>query len=76
MRTYKIVETKRRITRQLIFMVAAILALLAIGLMGPDEVDLEQRRYCEMVALYNQDPSTGWPDYKGIYNSECNHEER
>jgi hypothetical protein len=52
---------------------AFVLALLAVLFIagGEADEDLEKRRYCEMVALYLDDPSTGWPDYRGTYNSEC-----
>ena len=27
--------------------------------------------YCEMVRLHKADPTIGWPDYKQIYDKEC-----
>ena len=54
--------------------VALILTLLALWLMSPDEeeVTLQQDIYCDMVGRYlDTYGEFGWPDYKGIYETEC-----
>lgn len=38
---------------------------------GPSAEDLQQAEYCRMVALYRDDPSTGWPDYEGSFRQHC-----
>lgn len=45
-------------------------ALCVIGT-GPDELETQQRQYCEMVALNRADPMVGWPDFNESYDSEC-----
>lgn len=50
--------------------IAIGLALCALGT-GPDELEAEQRQYCEMVALNRADPTVGWPDFNESYDSEC-----
>ena len=35
------------------------------------ELDIEQQAYCEMVEMFDNDNSTGHPDYKNIYNTSC-----
>lgn len=52
------------------------LALVVIGLLVTGTMDLESEQaelaqYCEMVELHKQATSKGWPDYKGIYDTEC-----
>lgn len=55
--------------------ICAILAgLILFGLVGAMDAEDEQAQqdlYCEMVKLHKQDPSTGWPDYDGIYDTAC-----
>ena len=36
--------------------------------------DVELKHYCEMVDIRRNsgDPYLGWPDYRGVYDSECN----
>lgn len=68
---FRIVAIRHRSPWPTVILMLACLAALAWIAGGEADEDLEQRRYCEMVALYKQDPSTGWPDYKGTYNSEC-----
>lgn len=56
----------------LIALLVLIVLIIAIAVMrGHDEEDLAQRHYCEMVTLYKQNPSTGWPDYEGTYDQLC-----
>ena len=54
---------------------AAFLAVLMLfGMVGAMDAEDEQaqlEQYCEMVNLHKQDPSTGWPDYDGIYAESC-----
>ena len=57
------------------YTICAILAgLILFGLVGAMNAEDEQDqldRYCEMVKMHKQDPSTGWPDYDGIYREAC-----
>ena len=57
------------------YTICAILAgLILFGLVGAMDAEDEQAqldRYCGMVKLHKQDPSTGWPDYDGIYAESC-----
>lgn len=48
----------------------SILAAIITG-DGPTEEDLRMAEYCRMVALYRDDPSTGWPDYEGTFAQQC-----
>jgi hypothetical protein len=60
-------------TSKLVFLLIGIaigLALCATGT-GPDELEVELRQYCEMVALNRADPTVGWPDFHKTYDSEC-----
>lgn len=50
--------------------VAIGIAILVMAA-GPDELELEQQRYCEMVALNRADPTVGWPDFDKSYDREC-----
>ena len=53
---------------------AIIAGLVLFGLVGTMDAEDEQAQlehYCEMVKLHKQDPSTGWPDYDGIYDESC-----
>ena len=48
--------------------------LVLFGLVGSMDAEDEQAQlenYCEMVKLHKQDPSVGWPDYDGIYDTAC-----
>lgn len=58
------------------FLILGIVAGLTVSavLSGPDELEMEQRQYCEMVALNREDPTLGWPDFNNTYDSECTHE--
>ena len=59
------------------YLAALIVALIAYFSVSADdyEAELEEGRlYCEMVTLNMEDPSSGWPDYKGIYDKECEHD--
>lgn len=70
-------QQPRRINVQHI--VLAVLALVFI-LLGAEAVkdfgkfgeNMEQKQYCDLVALHKQNPDLGWPDYAGTFNAECN----
>ena len=55
--------------------IAIILSLILHILNGlPSEADIATEQhltYCEMVRLHKADPTIGWPDYKQIYDKEC-----
>lgn len=55
--------------------ICAVLAgLILVGVMGSMDAADEQSElahYCDMVKLHKNDPSTGWPDYNGIYREAC-----
>lgn len=57
------------------YIICAILAgLILFGFVGAMDAEDEQAQlehYCEMVKLNKTDPSTGWPDYDGIYAKSC-----
>jgi hypothetical protein len=50
-----------------------LLLIMAVNQMAPDELELEQRQYCQMVALHRADPTVGWPDFRHTYDTECTH---
>lgn len=52
------------------FLVGLILFGL-VGTMDAEDEQLQLEHYCEMVKLHKQDPSIGWPDYDGIYDTAC-----
>ena len=57
------------------YTICAILAgFILFGLVGAMDAEDKQAQlehYCEMVKLHKQDPSVGWPDYDGIYDTAC-----
>ena len=57
------------------YTICAILAgLILFGLVGTMDAEDEQAQqdlYCEMVKLHKQDPSVGWPDYRGEFDELC-----
>lgn len=54
------------------FALATSVAFILLGCVGPDEVELEQRQYCEMVELFiSSNGENGWPDYKNTYAESC-----
>lgn len=53
------------------FVVGVLLVLLYGAATTPDELALEEAQYCEMVALYRHDPTTGWPDFRHNYAEVC-----
>lgn len=56
----------------LFYVAVAVLATAAfLILRGPDEQDLAQEQYCEMVELHKHDPDLGWPDFNHNYDSIC-----
>lgn len=62
-------KTSRKL--KLLFAGIAVGAALWIIGTGPDELEAQQRQYCEMVALNRADPTVGWPDFNESYESEC-----
>lgn len=49
--------------------------LIALALLGgfKDDVEaMEQKQYCEMVAMYDEAEGIGWPDFEGTFAAECN----
>ena len=69
-------------TKKFITEVLLLIAVLAIAFIlrfelspTPSEADVateQHSNYCEMVRLHKADPTIGWPDYKQIYDKECN----
>lgn len=51
---------------------ALVLGVLALGGFKDAAEDLEQRQYCELVALHKANPDLGWPDFHGTFEQECN----
>ena len=52
----------------------ALFLIVAFGIAGhfdAEDAQAQLEHYCEMVKLHKQDPSTGWPDYDGIYDTAC-----
>lgn len=46
--------------------------VLTIAFMNDaEEAEKADDLYCEMVKMHLSDPSTGWPDYKGVYDAQC-----
>ena len=62
-----------------LIVLGGLVFLLVVLFMIPAEKAVEQEAtaelslYCEMVEirLTTGDPYLGWPDYKGIYETEC-----
>lgn len=53
--------------------VAALVAgVLAISGFEDGAQAIEQRQYCELVALHKANPDLGWPDFHGTFEQECN----
>jgi len=53
---------------------AVVALLLAYAYTSAEDVSDEQPElefYCEMVELNKSDPEVGWPDFKGLANTEC-----
>lgn len=57
--------------------VIVILCLLGAWLTtsGPSEEAAEAERYCEMVSMFKEDPTVGWPDFHGTYDRLCDGED-
>ncbi len=56
-----------------VFMLFGVLLALFIGgIFEKQTLNLEQQRYCEMVALNKAEPEYGWPDFKDSFDTECN----
>ena len=68
-----------KLTVELIMLLVVIIGLSVTLLMIPAEKAAEQEAsaelslYCEMVEirLTTDNQYLGWPDYKGIYETEC-----
>lgn len=58
-----------------VLVVLAFMVLWAWGFLDtPSEAEIDADTYptyCEMVRLHKADPTIGWPDYKHIYDKEC-----
>lgn len=69
MNTYR-PTTPRFFVPTLVLLLTATLAALACT--GPDEEEVEERQYCELVSLWIATQGKhGWPDYNGNYNESC-----
>ena len=58
-----------------ILLALAVLALIVGSYTeAKTEAEHELRFYCEMVDIRRNsgDPNVGWPDYKGVYDEQCN----
>jgi hypothetical protein len=55
----------------ILLMIVTILVVLVAEEYMEDKQELDL--YCEMVSIRKRtnDPTLGWPDYKGIYDEEC-----
>ena len=51
---------------------AVVVAVLVVGKFDRDAQRMEQRQYCDMVALGKQDPDLGWPDFRNVFDAQCN----
>lgn len=51
--------------------VALVVAAGVIGGVKDDALLMEQRQYCSMVALHNETPDIGWPDFRNTFHDEC-----
>lgn len=62
-------------SRLLLALLLALAAAAAFTLAAclPQEVDIDQQQYCEMVTMFKHDPTrtTGWPDFNHNYNTVC-----
>lgn len=53
---------------------AILIGLAFFGVLGSIDVyeeNLSMDNYCAMVNLHMQNKNEGWPDYEGVYESEC-----
>ncbi|USL90023.1 hypothetical protein [Vibrio phage vB_VpaS_CHI] len=56
----------------LLIVICISLIMLAVGQMETQDEAMALENYCQMVELYKQsDGEHGWPDYDGIYESDC-----
>lgn len=51
---------------------ALLLLLLVLSSKAEREEEVEQRQYCDLVALGKADPDLGWPDFRGTFDKHCN----
>lgn len=61
----------RRNALTLCAILAGLLLFGLVGTMDAEDEKLQLEHYCEMVKLHKQDPTVGWPDYDGIYDTVC-----
>ena len=49
-----------------------ILAAMAISGFKDDALAMQDRQYCDLVALHKQNPDLGWPDFDKRFERDCN----
>lgn len=52
--------------------VCCVVAVVLLSNFSSYSDDMEQKQYCEMVAMYDEEAGIGWPDFKGTFEDECN----
>jgi len=58
--------------KRLLVLGAALLAGVAIGAVWPDRsLEAGAAEYCRMVWVHQRDAHYGWPDYAGVYATQC-----
>lgn len=65
----------RQANATILALLVIILALIAgLDMDAEKEAETDLKLYCEMVEIRQTtgNPNLGWPDYKGIYERECN----
>ncbi|MFW6342880.1 MAG: hypothetical protein ACOC00_07660 [Halothiobacillaceae bacterium] len=58
---------------------ALIVGTGVLATVGGDSLDAEQAQYCQMVGAWKReeaagippDQRSGWPDYKGVFETVC-----
>lgn len=63
---------RRSIVYLVLLALAFIIAASMITGFRDDSLELQQKQYCELVRLHQQDDSLGWPDYKNRFDKDCN----
>ena len=68
-------EEKRVIVRDTFISLSAVILSLVLYFVFTGTEQREEAYklslYCEMVDTHKKYPKYGWPDYKGIYNTQC-----
>ena len=67
-------QTRRVPVVAILALVFVLLAVMAVLDFKDDTLARDQQQYCDMVALYQNNPGQeiGWPDFRNTFAAECN----